>query len=276
MPSPNPLPRFRKPPLVEVVLAVAFDPIEGLSAPQLGRLWTTSFADLSRVEEQLPYVPPTEVFGPATPGLQIRFQVMPQPPPSRLWFVNPRGTELVQVQRDWFARNWRKRGADDEYLHYDSVRAPFESNLRALADFVENNGLGTLIPRQCEVTYVNQIVRAGVWQNFGDLQQVVNVWTGPPEPGFLPSPEDAGFQARYVMHDGNQEPIGRLHVSLQPAYHQPDGEPIFVLNLTARGAPLSPDLEGVYRFLDTGHEWVVRGFTDLTTSRMHEVWERYV
>jgi len=61
---------------------------------------------------------------------------------------------------------------------------------------------------------------------------------------------------------------------MQPAFTVEDERPIYVLNMTARGAPLGDNLEGVLGFLDIGHEWVVRGFTAITSDVMHRVWGR--
>jgi hypothetical protein len=44
--------------------------------------------------------------------------------------------------------------------------------------------------------------------------------------------------------------------------------------MIARGKPLSPDVDGALRFLNIGHEWIVRGFTELTTPEMHSKWDR--
>ena len=46
------------------------------------------------------------------------------------------------------------------------------------------------------------------------------------------------------------------------------------MNLTFRGRPLSDDYDGVKRFFDLGHNWVVGGFDELTTEQMHDVWNR--
>jgi hypothetical protein len=48
-----------------------------------------------------------------------------------------------------------------------------------------------------------------------------------------------------------------------------------MMNLTARGKPLSGDIDGAFAFFDLGRRWIVKGFADLTTQIMQEkVWER--
>jgi hypothetical protein len=68
--------------------------------------------------------------------------------------------------------------------------------------------------------------------------------------------------------------LGRLNVSVQPAYVNATREEILSMTLTARGEPLRADTDGVLDFLDMGHNWIVRGFTQLTTPKMHELWGR--
>ena len=51
---------------------------------------------------------------------------------------------------------------------------------------------------------------------------------------------------------------------------------MLIMNLTARGAPLTDDLDGVLGFLDIGHEAIVTTFDAVTTSEMHTLWEKHV
>jgi hypothetical protein len=61
---------------------------------------------------------------------------------------------------------------------------------------------------------------------------------------------------------------------LQPGWKNGQaGTPIYVLELTVRGAPIGQGIGGAQSFFDIGHEWIVRGFKDVTTSMMHAVWE---
>ncbi|MEN9667367.1 MAG: hypothetical protein RLZZ326_3730, partial [Planctomycetota bacterium] len=91
---------------------------------------------------------------------------------------------------------------------------------------------------------------------------------------FAPEVEDCGLTARFVMRHENGEPIGRLHVAVEPSYRAEDDTPMFVVTLTARGRPLEESIEGVMKFLDLGRDWVVRMFATITTPEMHSLWER--
>jgi uncharacterized protein (TIGR04255 family) len=274
-PADPPMPSFRQPPVVEVVLAVSFEPIEGLGSLQIGQLWAQHFrAAFPKTEEQAPYFPPMERFGRQARFPEVKLEMMGSLPSPRHWFIDETGTQLVQVQHNWFARNWRKMEDHPEYHRYHSIRGPFERDLSTFIDFIHEAGLGVVKPVQCELTYINHIFPGTSWSDHGDLSQIVRVWRDDLARDFLPRPEQVQFAVSYVIPGTATEHQGRLHMSMQPAFTVSGEAPIYVLNLTARGAPLSDDIRGVLGFLDIAHEWVVRGFTSVTSDTMHDVWGR--
>ncbi len=270
----QPLPDFTDPPVVEVALSVQFDPLTELRTPQIGLLWADyRKRAFSKTEEHPPLDPVIERFGVPTPP-RAQFQLLSTPPVSRVWFVNAPGTELVQVQQDRFIHNWRKVGDADTYPRYEHVRETFEAELKRFAEFVRSEGVGELRPNQCEVTYVNHVVPGDAWKQHGELGAVVTVFSPRFSDTFLKDPEDARIRLRFVIPDSGGEPCGRLHIAVEPAYPIGGDQPIFVMNLTARGRPDGEGLDGALRFMDRGREWVVRGFASITTSKMHAVWRR--
>ncbi|MBI4578337.1 MAG: TIGR04255 family protein [Planctomycetes bacterium] len=270
------LPDFEDPPVVEVALSLQFDAIRSLRAPQLGLLWTEFRDRFPMVEEHPPIEPLVERFGalPRSAEAGIRFQMVKGPPTLRCWFLNQAGTELIQVQRDRFIQNWRKTTGQEAYPHYPRLRETFASGVRILAGFVEREGLGEIKPNQCEVTYVNHLVAGKGWEGFGELGNVLTVFNARYSDGFLPRPEEARLALRYVIRNGSDAPIGRLHVVVEPGYLTSGDRAIYVMRLTARGRPLGEGLEGAMAFFDIGREWVVRGFTSITTTQMHHLWRR--
>ena len=76
----------------------------------------------------------------------------------------------------------------------------------------------------------------------------------------------------FAIKDERQAPVGRLHVTAQPAIRKEDRKPMVILNLTARGKPEGEGTDGVLRFLDRGREWIVKTFKEITTSEMHQIW----
>jgi uncharacterized protein (TIGR04255 family) len=270
---PADLPNFENPPVVEVVLSIQFEHIARLRTAQIGLLWTKLRAEFPKVEELAPIAPVIESFGPPTAGrVGFRFEALDVPPLARVLFLNDSQDQLVQIQPDRLLHNWRKTTGAQPYPRYGAIREAFLRELGLFQEFLAQESVGPLRINQCEVTYVNHILPAGAWVEHGDADKIFRVLGKPMAGPFLPAPEDVGMQLRYVIRRDEGTPLGRLHVSIQPGWLKPENAPMYVLELTARGAPVGADVAGARSFFDIGHDWIVRGFKDLTTSTMHETW----
>ncbi len=243
-----------------------------MTTAHVGLLWQRYRDRLPEIEERAPLPPVTEGFAlPSPPRAEVSFE--DKPPTPRVWFVNEEKTELLQVQQDRFIHNWRKVGEGDAYPRYERIRDRFREEVLAFEEFLKAEHLGELAVNQCEVTYVNHVERAGEWQHHGEIERVLKNWTPLPAPAFLPVPEDATLRWRYRI-TGENGPVGRLYVAVQPSWSVADKRPVWVMNLMARGAPIGPGIRGAFEFFDLGREWVVRGFADLTTDSLQHRWER--
>ena len=266
------LPKFRKPPVVEVAISVQFEELPALHAPQLGLLWGEYRRRYPRTEQHPPIARMVQGFGPGRAG-SPSFQLSRAMPVPRCWFINDTGTRLVQVQPDRFIHNWRRTETPEEYPDYDNIRAGFLVEWDVFIDFLDRNDLGTISIDQVELTYQNHIPSGTVWTEYGQLGSVIPSWSTHPDP-FLGDPERVAVQLQYVMSD-DTGPVGRLGIQIKPEVYRKEEKPLLVLALTARGAPEGEDMGGALRFLDRAHEWIVRGFTALTSPEMHKEWERY-
>lgn len=264
----NNLPSFDAPPVVETVLSVQFEPLPLVQTAHLGLLWNEYRTSFPKTEERPPLDPIVERF-PETPSARtgLRFQTLENLPVPRLWFANLQGNEMIQVQNDRFIKNWRKEVEGEEYPRYEkTIRPNFDRDFAIFASFLERNQLGAPCVNQCEVTYVNHIVAGDGWERYGDLARIFTFWSfpdiSPPGPA-----EDLRLHARFVIPGANGDPIGRLHADLQPAVRISDNQPMYVLNLTARGQ-MGPGVD----FFDLGREWIVKTFEKMTSRSMHEIW----
>lgn len=271
---PADLPNFLNPPVVEVVLSIQFEQLAELRTPQVGLLWTKFRSDFPKIEERPPIQPVVERFGPhAMAKVGVRFEALEIPPLARVLFLNSAEDQLVQVQPDRFLHNWRKMAGAGPYPRYGTIREAFLREVDLFQSFLNEESMGTLRVTQCEVTYVNHIAGEGAWADHAEADRIFRVVGRPLAGRFLPVPEDVGMQIRYVIGSGGTTPpLGRFHVSIQPGWRKPDNAAIYVLELTARGSPLAAGIDGARSFFDIGHDWIVRGFKDLTTPAMHEIW----
>ena len=265
-------PFFAASPVVEVALSVALQPIAKLRMIELVRLRDALFQEFPRDEEQPPYLMPIEQFGdrqqPPRPVLQF-LQGLPAP---RLWLFDQDSdpsTQLIQLQNNYFARNWRKApGA--AYPRYPALRQLFEQDLARLQDYLRTEDLGDLVPIQCELTYVNHIEAPA---GGADLSSVLSLLARRQSLGkqAWPAPESIRLATQFLIeHEG--APVGRVYVSADPAVRLDDNVPVVLLNVTARGAPLSDGVHGVVEFLELAHVQAVSTFESITTSEMHKQW----
>ncbi len=268
MSRPEHLPDFDNPPVVETVLSVQFEPLPLLQAAHLGLLWNEYRATFPKTEERPPLEPVIEQF-PESPAIRVglKFQALESMPIPRIWFTNEQEGEMIQVQNDRFIKNWRKAGDSHRYPHYDdTVRPHFDRDFAIFRAFLEQNQLGTPRVNQCEVTYVNHVLAGEGWAHYGEVDKIFTFWraVAPMPPG---PPEDVRLHTRFVIPGVDGQPIGRLHVDVQPGVRTSDTHPMYVLHLTARGQAG----DGV-EFFDVGREWIVATFKTLTTETMHKIW----
>jgi uncharacterized protein (TIGR04255 family) len=266
---PLDLPDFSRPPVVETVLSVQFDRLSAFQSAHFGLYWSKIHRKFPKTEEH-GELPPQIEHPPDSPQpiVGFQFEALEAPPMPRVWFVDREGTQLIQVQRDRFIKNWRKIGEGNLYPRYERVRAGFDQDFKVFSQFVSHNQLGTIRVNQCEVTYINHIFSGVGWKAHAEVDKVFTVWRQLPS-AFPGQAQDVAFRARFPISDPARGFIGRLHVSLQPVMRVSDGLPMFLLELSARGLVG----EGV-DFFSIGREWIVRSFAELTTPTMHEIWGR--
>jgi uncharacterized protein (TIGR04255 family) len=269
--QPASLPEFEYPPVSEVALSVEFQPLENWRSPHAGLYWARISSDYPHTDVQAALPSQIEEFGEKfwqRPG--VRFEIV-NPDVSRFWFLAEPPTRLIQVQRDRFILNWRKVHGDEVYPRYaKEIRPRFEIEWARFKQFVADQKLGELDVKQCEITYVNDIIKGDGWQAFGDSLTLFSPWYGTGSTGFLSSPETLSIAGSFLMPEGR----GRLHFATQHVMRQIDQREAVQLRLVARGKPDSGADPDILHWMDIGHEWIVRGFEDLTSPRAHDLWKR--
>lgn len=270
MPSGK-MPSFERPPVNETVIGVEFAPIDRWGVPHFGLFWGHIQDQFPQFSVQPPLVSQIERFDspePTQSGMQID---LANPLDPRCWFISADDADLLQVQSTRFLSNWRKRSDAAVYPRYEQYTRPqFERHWTGFREFVERQGLPSPEVLQCEVSYVNHIPRGEGWSDPSDVSSVFRIQAPTPQMEFLPASEGLAFRTNFLMPDHS----GRLRVTLGRAVRNIDAVEVLVFTLTARGKPRSSATEDILAWCDQGREWIVRGFTDLTTRKMHEIWKR--
>jgi len=258
---------FTNPPVVEVVAGVTFDGLTAETSALLGSFWKEELRSaFPSLQLQPPYTIPDEPQPANVHALSIMLPVgLPAP---RLWALSGDGQELLQLQPGWFACNWRKVQPEGEYDRWMSRRSAFRAYFAKLTDYLSREGSGEPKVRQCEVTYINHIMPSPSWSSHADFSEVFSLQLMTAKPY---RPEQVTLQTQFGLeHEG--EFYGRLHVKVLPAFGLDGHSPIYVLELTARGAPIGDGVDGALTFLDRGRAAIDRAFVMLTTEKMHAEW----
>lgn len=268
------LPEFDNPPVGEVVLSIQFEPLQSLNAAQLGYIWSLFKAEFPKATQKTPIEPVIEKFTDksAQIGKGFSFTLVNDDLVPRMWFKNESETDLIQVQRDRFLRNWIRQ--DEDYPRYEHVRQGFEETFTRLCEFLREEQLGEIQPTQAEVTYINQIVLDG--EKPWDVGSALKCFdSSDVECGFL-TLESTQADLKYVISDGTGAKVGRLYVKAYPTLKRSDLSEMIRMDLTARGIIGEPphSIQDVFNFFDLGHETIVTTFAHLTTDEMHRLWRR--
>jgi uncharacterized protein (TIGR04255 family) len=259
---------FQRPPAVETVLGLHFLPLQNWKTPYFGLFW----------QEIKREFPDAQVHPPLAAEQGLRLELNPAQATIKLtgevrvrwWYFHKSGKRLIQVQTDSFIQNWRKRDNRDPYLHYAKLRPAFKDVWLQFLRFLRRHKVEPPRIHHCEVTYVNHIDRGEGWRTLGDLAEVVSVWTGRTYCGFLPPPEIVSINSFYPI--GNK--AGRLQVMLRPGIRESDAKQTLQLTLTALCAPASSQTPDLLKAFDLGRKWIVKGFEDVTTEKMHQIWKK--
>ena len=257
--------------LVEVALSVGFEEFHRMLRYELDDLHKLKYGEqFPGDEEKAPHKPFIEQ---PDGGLAA----LPSASPItniRRWFSSEDGSGLIQVQRNWFARNWRatrqkaSNGTAAPYPGYASLRSDFVESLQGFTDFAKDTDLGKFKPLQCEISYRFQLSAGGLWGDPGGLDRVVRMFSGR-RGAYLPDLEAMRIITQFAMTDGEGARQGRLYGRLETGAAE-DGTDFLILTMFARGTPDGDRPDDVYGFMDGGQQWIVNGVRDFLTPEALE------
>ena len=257
--SADPLPSYDTPPVVEVVLGLTFETLSSVKLPHIGLFWDRIKSEFPRCEQAPP-------LGNINAVIERESGV----PLPRVWFINQDDDNLIQLQKNKFLFNWRKREAS--YPRYGSVSSQFFRHLAAFKQFLSDHDLGSVIPSECECTYINHIPKGVEWESPMDVGSVLpDVNWRQTDERFLPNPDAVSWGAIFKMAANS----GNLFAKLNSGTRLPDNAPVFILEMTARGVALNKSDDDLRQWYGIAREWIVRGFKDLTSEKVQrEHWKR--
>ncbi len=177
----------------------------------------------------------------------------------RFWLEASDGSTLMQIQKNAFLFNWRKR--DSEYPHFDTVKNAFDDNKRRFFKFLSDE-LSEAAPRPqlADLTYINLIEPCEYWSGPLDTARVI--------PGFsLALPQSSALEPADFQQVTSQRLAVDLTLSttIRSARSAEDPtKPVLVIEYRATG--LLPDPDAVDKWFDRAHDAIGHCFTEMTNQ----------
>jgi uncharacterized protein (TIGR04255 family) len=198
-------PTLERPPIVEVVCGVVFEPVE-LDGLVLGIYWDERKKDFPLRALQ--------------PALTDSFEFVVGPAlPQRALLTSGDNVHVLQIQHDRFFLNWRATGAS--YPRFSTrgaqvgLRDQFLREYELLSAFCSRRGM-SLKPKRVELSKIDVVGESKYWNGIDDLAKLLPI-TGTFTHG--EGPRGREFSISFVEHDES----GPLVVSVNSMAEAPGG-----------------------------------------------------
>jgi uncharacterized protein (TIGR04255 family) len=266
--EPEEFPHYQSPPVAEVICGMQFDPLSGFGSSHFGLFLHAVEDEYPNTEDRAPIDDLRETEEGTTAKGQ--FALLDIPPLRRVFYLDLSGNFLLQLQPSKFLTNWRRQTEHDAYPRFSATFGRFTDGWARFRKFADEAGLKPLSANQYELTYINHIEEDEKAFPSG-LEHVLPffAWSAAHSEPFLPDPSAAAIRLTFDLPDGK----GRLHLSIGHGIRPRDKKRIAVADFTARG-PAKSDWSDMESWFSLAHEWIVRGFTDLTSTNAHKKWRR--
>jgi uncharacterized protein (TIGR04255 family) len=195
-------------------------------------------------------------------------QIFPLPPLRRVFFIQPPGNFLMQLQQGRILHNWRKVADSDEYPRYETAFPRFAKSWETLKHFAESAGLSEPQPEVFELTYINHITKDGA-------KFPRDIWDFLAFYGKTPNAAIAGDSSTVAMNFSWQLPdgMGTLIFDLKHGLRPADSREVLLIELSARGKAKEGE-NSMKDWFQVAHDAIVNTFDVLTSDSAHVLWRK--
>lgn len=277
MQIPSTRPKFKKPPVIEVVATVQFAELDNVML--LGNTESLHKAFGEKFKRIMPKMPLGKCVIPGvteeTPNhLSLAFMHEDHFQFPRIWYLSADETHLIQFQSDKLVFNWRKVGPDPEtenstYSTFESkVWTHFDRALKALNGLIVDRTGTALKIEAAELAYINSIP----FKDFGGPANLHNCIKGLS----LPSLEwQEPTKIVNFMWISNYDKYSTFTVQGLTGSDKMSGDAVLRLDLTTKGAfpnTIAPDSQMLHNWFNDSHLNIVNSFEKITDPTMHTKW----
>jgi uncharacterized protein (TIGR04255 family) len=269
---------FNRPPLWEVGLAVMAQGVPFYDPYDVRSLHEALGSSFPKHERQPLAIPPMQPY--PTPRNPVAIGgpqqvIMPlNGLPDRWWFLAEHGRDLVQIQENLLARNWRRLeplpAPITSYPGFDSLFNDFQGVVRAVDGWNHSRGRAMPPPFICDLLYDNLIP---LMPEGGPRFALSDVF-----PAFGMKGEGLVFGLhtqwleRIDPHDTSKPPLLSIQaLAGSPQVPLVDELPYVKLTFNAR-SPVS-SWEEVWTFFQTAHARIRERLVELTSEECRATWE---
>lgn len=252
---------FENPPVNEVVLSTYFNPpLSHFRNEHIGLFWEKIRDEFPTVRQQIPV------------GVGLEIAADEPSPMPRYWFVAENDINLIQIQKNAFMFNWRRRNEDYPRFHrhikptFDKYYGLFSEFIRAEIKTVEN-----LAVDLCELTYINALEPSAFWKGPQETANVIPSFSIL-EPD-INANELAGFNCNYAYKIATDL---HLNIGIRAATMAQQPEvPVLIFEIKASGRLGKVEKPATDGWFERAHETIIRCFAGMTNLDVqNNYWRR--
>ena len=240
---------FDNPPVSEVVVATYFNPpLLDLRSEHVGLFWSQIQKDFPTVRQQPPVGIAPSVF---------TDEIVPMP---RYWFIAEDEINLIQIQKNAFMFNWRRR--KDKYPRFhEDIKPAFDKYYGRFTEFVRaETDTENLTIDLCELTYINTVERCDYWAGRQDTTKVIPSFSTP-EPGIGAS-EAPHFDCNYAYEISDDL---QLRVNMRSGFKaQQQDEPVLTFEIRTSGRLGQAEKSEADKWFERAHDVIIECFLGMT------------
>jgi uncharacterized protein (TIGR04255 family) len=191
-------------------------------------------------------------------------------PLPRFWIESPNGETLIQIQRNAFLFNWRKR--EGRYPHFEAVKKSFDRNFALFVHFLERElSLPSPEIQVAELSYINVIEGADYWRSPLDTNKVLPRFRLPVEDSTEIGPVD--FNVTTIQRfSADLYVTTNIRTGRNP---QAEMRPALVLEFRGIGSLGAAAKVDTDDWFERAHEAIGHSFTTVTNPDIQErYWQR--